>query len=422
MTQDRPVISVIMATWGRGRHILPSIQSVLRQDFPRLELIVVGDACTDETEAVVNGIGDPRLRWLNLAERCGSQSAPNTAGIAVARSEIIAYLGHDDLWEPDHLTKVLRQFDIEDAPDFVVSGLIAHMPNGLEGSAVTGLFTQDSDKHRYFFPPSSFAHRKSVLDRIGGWRMPKEVRAPVDADLLLRAKAADLRFVSTGSVTVHKFTSVLRYLSYLQPCSDEQVEMLADFNAADHALRMERIVDTSRRLGRFMPESRETYDDLEPGELARNSAKRRGISVPHLRPLGIGAVLRQGPENCWLDWQKRPRFGVRFNTRNPSPRFLLPFTSAGPVALTISAVHPDRRALGPLHLLCNGVPVTAQPVGLGLGLFGWTTRYEVAVDLRAELPSVLEFRLDGRQHKKRRWGLSHHGFGIGKVVLKPIAT
>ena len=48
-----PLISVVMATWGRGRHILPSIRSALGQSFRDFELLVVGDACTDETEAVV---------------------------------------------------------------------------------------------------------------------------------------------------------------------------------------------------------------------------------------------------------------------------------------------------------------------------------------------------------------------------------
>lgn len=111
MTAVPPKVSVIMATWGRGRHILPSVLSVLQQDFPDFELIVVGDACTDETEAVVTGIGDPRVRWMNQTERCGSQAGPNNAGIAAAQAEIIAYLGHDDLWEPNHLTMVARKFD-----------------------------------------------------------------------------------------------------------------------------------------------------------------------------------------------------------------------------------------------------------------------------------------------------------------------
>ncbi len=420
MTAETPVFSVIMATWGRGRHILPSIQSVLGQDLTNFELIVVGDACNDETGDVVAGLSDPRVRWINLANRCGSQSAPNNAGIAAAQGAFIAYLGHDDIWEMGHLAELARVFGRSDAPDFAVSGLIAHLPQGVPGSAVMGLFSDDRAKHRYFFPPSCFAHRKSVIDRIGPWLMPMEVRAPVDADLLLRASAADLRFASTGVVTVHKFTAMLRYLSYLQPASDEQEAMLADLSAPDHAARMAAIVDTSRRMGRFMLEARESHDHLQPGELARISAARRGVTMA-ARPLGAGTVIRQREENCWLDWQIKPRFGIRYQSRNPRPRFALPFTAEGPISLTIRVVHPDQRAFGPLWMLCNGERVTAQPTGLAPGLWGWTALYRAEIRLRPDRPSVLEFLLDPLQVQKGRHFLTKSGFGIGKLWLRPLA-
>ncbi|MBA3909450.1 MAG: glycosyl transferase [Rhodobacter sp.] len=419
MTGSAPLFTVIMATWGRGRHILPSVTSVLQQSFKDFELIVVGDACVDETEAVLAEVKDPRVKWFNLTSRCGSQSAPNNAGIAASRGSIIAYLGHDDVWDPNHLAEVARAFASPEAPDFVVSGLIAHLPNGLKGSAVMGLFGEDSDKHRYFFPPSSFAHRKTIVDQIGPWGMPKDLRPPVDAEFLLRAAAANLRFVSTGVVTVHKFTSVLRYLAYLQQSSDEQEEMLADFAAPDHSLRMANIVETSRQMGKFMLEARSGYDDLEPGELARIASERRGLSGKALHLPAAGAVIRQVPENCWLDWQISPRFGIRLNGRNPRPRFLLPFTATTPVAVTIRAVHPDRKAFGPLGLLCNGVPITAVPTGLRPSLWGWTACYRAVIQLRADQASVLEFRLDRNQRKKHRHLRSHFGFGIGRIALRP---
>ena len=420
MNDEAPVFSVIMATWGRGRHILPSIRSVLQQSVPGFELIVVGDACSDETEDVVRGLGDPRVRWLNLADRCGSQSAPNNAGIAAAKGGFIAYLGHDDIWEPNHLAELAQVFARPEAPDFAVSGLIAHLPQGVPGSAVMGVFAEDSAKHRYFFPPSCFAHRKSVIDRIGPWLMPMDVRAPVDADLLLRAAAADLRFASTGGVTVHKFTAMLRYLSYLQPSSDEQEAMLADLTAPDHAARIAGIVEVSRRMGRFMLEARESHDHLQPGELARISAARRGVTLA-ARPLGAGAVIRQWPENCWLDWQIKPRLGIRFQSRNPRPRFALPFTADGPVGLTIRVVHPDQRAFGPLQLLCNGKPVIARPKGLAPGFLGWTALYEAEINLRPDRPSVLEFLLDRWQVQKGRHFFTSRGFGIGKLWLRPLS-
>jgi glycosyltransferase involved in cell wall biosynthesis len=415
-----PLVSVIMATWGRGRHILPSVQSVLRQGFRDFELIVAGDACTDETEAVVAGIDDPRVRWINLTERCGSQAAPNNAGIAAARGQIIAYLGHDDIWEPAHLALVAKGFAGPDAPDFVVSGAISYMPEGVPGSIVRGLFAEDAAKHRHFFPPSSFAHRRDVSGRIGAWRMPLEVRAPVDDDFLMRAAAADLRFLSTGAVTVHKFTSAYRYLSYVRQSSIEQEAMLARMSMPGHAEQVAAVVREAQRLGTYLRPDARDYDRHGPGDLARMNAAKRGLLRPKLQPLGAGTVIRQRVENCAWDWRGRPLLGIRLHTLNPRPRLLLPFAAPGPVALTMRVVHPDRAAFGPLELACNDNPVTARPTGLRRSLWGWTARYRVVLRLLPDQPSVLTFHLSPEQRGQTILGPVRLGFGIGRMRLAPI--
>ncbi len=99
----RPYFTVIMATYGRGQHITPSIQSVLSQDFQDFELIVVGDHCQDDTEQAIAAVASPRLSWMNLKSRCASQSGPNNAGITASAGDVIAYIGHDDIWEASHL-------------------------------------------------------------------------------------------------------------------------------------------------------------------------------------------------------------------------------------------------------------------------------------------------------------------------------
>lgn len=414
-----PLFTVIMATWGRGRHILPSITSALQQAHRSFEVIVVGDACSDETEAVVTSLGDPRVRWINLAERCGSQAAPNNAGIAAARGRYIAYLGHDDVWEPTHLSALEALFAGPKPPDIAVSGIILHLPNGLQGGPVTGVFTDDGVKHSTFFPPSCFAHRNDVTDRIGLWNMPGAVRTPVDEDFLRRAAAADLRFASTGVITVHKFTASFRYLSYLCHDTREQEAMLAAMTAAGHAERVAALVAEAKLQGKFLLPLRNDPERLEPGQLARENAKRRGLVHRQARPLGRGASLGQAPDHCALDWSDRPFLGIRLHRINPRPRFLLPFTATGPVKLSLRVVHPDHAAFGPLELMCNDTPVIAQPTGVRRGLFGWTGRYEAVIALRAKQPSVLEFVLDAEKLRKQPLGTLRVGFGIGRVRLTP---
>src|SRR3954470_10399390 len=100
-----PAISVVIATYNRSRALGHAIESVFRQTFTDWELIVVGDACTDDTAEVVAryASADPRVRFVNLERNWGEQSAPNNVGRALARALLIAYLSHDDIWLPHHL-------------------------------------------------------------------------------------------------------------------------------------------------------------------------------------------------------------------------------------------------------------------------------------------------------------------------------
>jgi len=68
-----PAISVVIATYNRSRALGYAIESVLGQTFADWELIVVGDACTDDTAEVVARYveADPRVRFVNLEHNWG---------------------------------------------------------------------------------------------------------------------------------------------------------------------------------------------------------------------------------------------------------------------------------------------------------------------------------------------------------------
>src|SRR5207247_9434455 len=99
-----PSVSVIIPTYNWSSVLPYSIGSVLRQTFTDFELLVVGDGCTDDSEAVVGRVGDPRVEWINLPTNTGHQPEPNNEGLRQARGQFIAYLGHDALRLPHHLS------------------------------------------------------------------------------------------------------------------------------------------------------------------------------------------------------------------------------------------------------------------------------------------------------------------------------
>src|SRR5262249_28181342 len=115
MTSRSPLVSIITATYNRSNVLQYTIASVLRATFADWELLVVGDACTDDTEEVVSAFHDPRIRFFNLAQNVGEQSGPNNAGCQYARGSYIAYLNHDDLWLPGHLATALTGLEATEA-------------------------------------------------------------------------------------------------------------------------------------------------------------------------------------------------------------------------------------------------------------------------------------------------------------------
>lgn len=403
-----PAITVLMATYNRGRHIQPSIRSVLGQTFTDFELLVIGDGCNDDTESHVSAFRDPRIQWLNLPERGGSQSFANNAGLQIARAPIIAYIGHDDIWAPEHLAGLKELLDGSEV-DFAVAGAIFHMPPGCKGHQVTGLFEDHSAALQHFFPPSSFAHSKSAADLIGPWLPPLEVRAPVDADFLLRAAKAGLRFRSTGKITVHKFAAGHRYLSYLQHDSSEQEGMLASFPDPEHARRVENIVQEAKQDGTFMVVRYPDFSVYEPGQLARENWARKGLDRQEMQSLGKQPLtLPQRPGPCALDWSDEVTDGYRYHNQNPNPALLLSVKSFWPVKITLQLKH--HMVLRLISGSINGRPFRKKP----LRHKNQKTELVLHARLRTDGPSILRLNLTPDQC--RQPGV--RGLGVGSITIR----
>ena len=98
------LVSVIMPSWNTGRFIAESIQSVLDQTYGDLELIIVDDCSTDNTDEVVGTFSDSRIRYIKNEKNMGAALSRNRA-MREARGEWIAFLDSDDLWKPEKLEK-----------------------------------------------------------------------------------------------------------------------------------------------------------------------------------------------------------------------------------------------------------------------------------------------------------------------------
>jgi glycosyltransferase involved in cell wall biosynthesis len=185
---DAPFISVVICTRDRPEQIKKCLDRLTRQEYPRYEVVVVDNAPTsDALRHVIEGQPGDRAEFRYCVERRPGLSWARNAGIAAAKSDIIAFLDDDD--EPDEhwLTGIADGFTRSERIG-CVSGIV--LPASLE-NAVEQLFEEigGHSKGRGFvhetfsksgpqsplfpLPPfgvgANMAFRREALDRIGGF-------------------------------------------------------------------------------------------------------------------------------------------------------------------------------------------------------------------------------------------------------------
>jgi len=113
-------VTVRIATYNRAEILAErTLPTVLAQTYPHLEILVVGDHCTDDTAERLARIRDPRLRFINLPERgryperpwarwMVAGAIPMNHALGEARGEWIAPLDDDDEFTPDHVATLLE--------------------------------------------------------------------------------------------------------------------------------------------------------------------------------------------------------------------------------------------------------------------------------------------------------------------------
>src|SRR5262245_66496307 len=101
-------VSIVTPSYNQGKFIKATIDSVLGQDYPQIEHLVMDGGSTDETGEILRQYRDSRLQWV--AEPDNGQSSALNKGLLCADGEILAYLNSDDLYLPGALFCVLSLF------------------------------------------------------------------------------------------------------------------------------------------------------------------------------------------------------------------------------------------------------------------------------------------------------------------------
>ncbi len=113
---ELPRVSIVVAARDEERNIEEAVRSMLAQDLPRLELVVVDDRSTDRTGAILDSLADPRLRVVHVRELPAGWLGKNHAlelGAAAAGGELILFTDADIVMKPDTLRRAASYFTRE---------------------------------------------------------------------------------------------------------------------------------------------------------------------------------------------------------------------------------------------------------------------------------------------------------------------
>src|SRR5687767_8454812 len=91
-----PLVSIITPSFNQGAFIAETIESVLGQDYPHLEYIIIDGGSNDNTLEVIRRYDDPRLTWISGPDR-GMTHALNK-GFRRSNGQIMGWLNSDDVF------------------------------------------------------------------------------------------------------------------------------------------------------------------------------------------------------------------------------------------------------------------------------------------------------------------------------------
>ena len=143
--EDRPLVSIVVPVWNGERHLRESLDSILGQTYPWLEVIAVDDASTDSTPEILESYGD-RIRILTQPARRGIYGNAND-GIALASGELIGVFHADDVYLPG---MVEREVD----------WLVAHPEAGAVYCCVIFVDREGREFQRQELPPEVRGNRQ----------------------------------------------------------------------------------------------------------------------------------------------------------------------------------------------------------------------------------------------------------------------
>lgn len=194
------LVSVIIPIYNVEAYVKEAIQSIQKQTYKNLEIIIIDDGSSDSSYEIVNELAkhDPRIQLYKNKENLKIVKTLNRA-LTLAKGEYIARMDGDDISALDRIEKKIKFLEENPKIDLIGCSIKAIDSNG----NIIGQTTHYSDQKlllatlKYVTPVSHiWVARRNVYDRLNGYR---EIPGVEDYDFLLRMNSIGLNYTNLES-------------------------------------------------------------------------------------------------------------------------------------------------------------------------------------------------------------------------------
>ncbi|MFK5891821.1 MAG: glycosyltransferase family 2 protein [Pseudomonadota bacterium] len=207
-----PKVSIITPSYNQGKFIKRTIESVLSQDYPNIEYIVMDGGSNDNTVDILKEYDD-KITWVS--EKDNGQTHAINKGIKACTGDIIAYLNSDDVYLPNTITKIVKDFNEKPDADFIYGDFWGIDKDDKILSKVktipfdNNILIYDAN---FICQPASF-YRKRLFDMIG--LFDEDLHFLMDYEFFLRAAKR-----KAGIVLYPDYLSAIRFHDDCKTLSD----------------------------------------------------------------------------------------------------------------------------------------------------------------------------------------------------------
>lgn len=193
MNAPSPTVSVIIPSYNHAAYIGECIESILAQTFTDFELIIVDDGSPDDSDRVIRGYTDPRIRY-HRQPNGGRPALTRNKGVEMARGKYVTFVDSDDRWRPEKLAKQVEAARLHPEAALICSKAEQFNDDGPMCILPHYRFKRSGQVFPFllfynFILTLTVMVRKSVLDEVGSFDPRPEFRAVEDYELWLRIAA-----------------------------------------------------------------------------------------------------------------------------------------------------------------------------------------------------------------------------------------